>query len=115
MKNYNKNKKFYAKQHKDSTPTHTDNNNQEIQLRHIRFDDFDIYSVLLPEQKEKLLFHKESGKTFIVAETFKFLGSKDNMWLCEDIHTKKIHIAPYNRFTQLDKKKDKEEVIPYSE
>lgn len=72
-----------------------------IRIRHQRFDGFDIYTA--QTATEKLLFHKPEHKKHVFADTFKFLGSKDNLWLCEDVITGMIHIAPFDRFAELDK------------
>lgn len=72
-----------------------------IRIRHQRFDGFDIYTA--QTLNEKMLFHKPQEKTHVFADTFKFLGSKDNLWLCEDVTNGTIHIAPFERFSQLDK------------
>lgn len=68
-----------------------------LRMRHNRFDGFDIYSVEL--EGRKILFHKEVlPKPFIVANTFKVLGANGNLWLCENIETKQIHIGPDQSF-----------------
>ena len=82
-------------------PIFTDGN-QTIRIRHQRFDGFDIYTAESPMFKDKLLFHKPAEKDLVIAETFKFLGSKDNLWLCRNIHTDTVHIAPFTRFAQLE-------------
>jgi len=76
--------------------------NATIRIRHNRFDGFDIYTAEI-KGKPKLLFHKPIEKTFIIAETFRYLGTNENMWLCENIHDGTINIAPFNKFTQLEK------------
>ena len=80
----------------DSDPANT------VRIRHQRFDGFDIYTAQTIH--EKLLFHKPQDKNLVFADTFKFLGSKENLWLCEDITNGRIHIAPFDRFAHLDKK-----------
>lgn len=80
----------------------TDVTTPTVRLRHNRFDGFDIYTV--ESGREKILFHKPVDKKFIIADTFEFLGSKDNLWLCKDTVSGKIHIAPFDKFTQMDKK-----------
>jgi hypothetical protein len=83
-------------------PVQKEDGKVTIRVRHQRFDGFDIYTTEIPN-KEKMLFHKPQDKTLIFADTFKFLGSKDNLWLCEDITNGMIHIAPFERFAHLDK------------
>lgn len=83
-----------------STTSKKDNENT-IRIRHQRFDGFDIYTA--QTKNDKILFHKPQDKSIIFADTFKLLGSKDNLWLCEDVTTGTIHIAPFERFAHLDK------------
>lgn len=84
----------------DTPPlTNSISKNKVVTVRHQRFDGFDIYTAKW--DKEHILFHKKEDKKMIIANVFKFLGSNEKLWLCEDIETKQIHIAPFDRFTQL--------------
>lgn len=72
-----------------------------IRLRHNRFDGFDVYTVLL--EGKKSLFHKEAiRKPLIIGGVFKLLGMNGNLWLCENIDTKMIHIGPDQSFSNAD-------------
>jgi hypothetical protein len=75
-----------------------------VRLRHNRFDGFDIYTAEVPG-RDKLLFHKETHKKLIIADTYKFLGVNNNLWLCENIKDKTINIAPFDKFTELQNSK----------
>jgi hypothetical protein len=68
--------------------------------RHIIFDSFDVFTFVV--HGERVLFHKPSNKNHIFANTFRYLGSKDNLWLCQNIQTGEFHAAPYTRFAQLN-------------
>ena len=96
-------RKIRKPQPKPSTAILIKKDNNTIRIRHQRFDGFDIYTA--ETVNEKLLFHKPEDKHIIFADTFKFLGSKENLWLCEDVTNGTIHIAPFDRFAQLDMNK----------
>lgn len=78
-----------------------DANKPTVTIRHQRFDGFDVYTAKW--QKEHMLFHKKESKQMKIADTFKFLGSNEKLWLCENIETGEIHIAPFDRFVNLEK------------
>ena len=76
----------------DDTPT--------VRIRHNRFDGFDVYTAEL--NGRKTLFHKEVlPKPFIIGGLFKVLGANGNLWLCENIKTKEIHIGPDQSFENI--------------
>jgi len=82
------------------TPSKPENDNSVIRLRHNRFDGFDVYSVEM--NGHRTLFHKEVlPKPFIVGGVFKVLGANGNLWLCENIETKQIHIGPDQSFENI--------------
>jgi hypothetical protein len=82
------------------TSSKPENDNSVIRLRHNRFDGFDVYSVEM--NGRKTLFHKEVlPKPFIVGGVFKVLGANGNLWLCENIETKQIHIGPDQSFENI--------------
>jgi len=86
-----------TKDEKTATAEDTD----VLRMRHNRFDGFDFYTVEL--QGRKTVFYKEVlPKPMIVGSTFKVLGANGNLWLCENIHTKKIHIGPDQSFENAE-------------
>lgn len=94
-------KKQRKRVHSTSNPPNDSVEEGSVKIRHLRFNGFDIYTAETVEGKT--LFHKPEGKTMVMAETFRFLGSKENLWLCEDITNGRIHIAPFDRFVELAK------------
>jgi len=74
-----------------------DNDAPVLRMRHNRFDGFDIYTVEI--QGRKILFHKDIvPKPIIIGGVFKLLGVNDNLWLCENLDTKMIHVGPEHAF-----------------
>ena len=69
------------------------------QVRYIRFDDFDIYSVEFKDGS-KMLFHAEISNKRKEYSPFKFLGSNGDIWLCKNVLDDSYCVSHFRNFVQ---------------
>ena len=92
-------KEYIMKTNISAKPLELENEAPVLRVRHNRFDGFDVYTVEM--HGRKTLYHKEVlDKPLIIGGVFKLLGINNDMWLCENIDTKMIHIASGQSFQE---------------